>query len=68
MTIARWKRQFDAGFLFLDTARDLDELTSNGLKGRATPDRTFRHRAAQRMQQPIGTHVQEQAELVGLPS
>ena len=68
MTIARWKRQFDTGFLFLDTARDLDELTSNGLKGGATPDRTFRHRAAQRMQQPIGTHVQEQAELVGLPS
>jgi hypothetical protein len=68
MRIARGEGEADAALQLLDADRDLHEGAPDRLERGAAPDRAARHRRAQRMQEPVGTHVQEEPELIGLPA
>ncbi len=63
-----WERQFDLRFQLLDATRDLYEHEPDRLEGRCPPAGFARGRQPHVVQQPVGAHVQEEAELVGLPA
>src|SRR5262245_64831498 len=60
--------ELDRALQLLDAHGDLDEDAADGREGRAAPARPLRRRQAQGMQEPVGPHVQEEAELDGLPA
>ena len=68
MGIGRRQRDLDAGFEFVDADGDFEQGPADGLEGCLSPERFPRCGLAKLVQQPIGTGVQEEPELVGLPT
>src|SRR6476660_1506209 len=66
--VAGREGQLDLALQLLDADGDLHEGPPDRLEGRAAPTGAFRCRPSQRMQQPVGAHMHEEAELVGLPA
>ena len=66
--IGRRQGDLDAGFEFLDAYGDFEEGPAQGFEGRLAPARTPRRGLAQAVQQPVGAGMQEEPELVGLPT
>src|SRR5438270_7863426 len=66
--VAGREGELDAALHVLDAHCDFHERTPDRIEGRAAPDRAPGCRPAQRMQQPVGSHVQEEPELIGLPA
>ena len=64
----RWKRNFDPRFQLLDTYRNFQECSSDGLEGGGSELRALRRCPAHHHQQPIGARVHKQPELIGLPA
>ena len=63
-----WQGDADAGFEFLNPHSNFEKGAADGLEGGISPARAFGRGPAQKQQQPIGSGVEEQAELVGLPA
>ena len=68
LRVAGREGELDPALQLLDADGNLHERAPDGLEGGAAPARALRCRTAQRMQQPVGAHVQEEPELVGLPA
>jgi hypothetical protein len=62
------ERKLDPAFELLDAHGDLHEGAPDRLEGGSPTARPLGRRAPERMQQPVGTHVQEEPELIGLPA
>ena len=68
MRVAGREGELDPALQLLDAHGDLHEGAPDRLEGGSAPARPLGRRAPERMQQPVGTHVQEEPELVGLPA
>src|SRR5260370_15242783 len=62
---ARGQGDLDRLFQFDDAGGDLDEAQPQGVELHDTPGRGFGHQPAHRPEEPVGTGVKEEAELVG---
>src|SRR5438874_7339433 len=62
---ARWQVDLDLLFQFDDAGGDLDEAQPQSFELHDAPGRAFGHQPAHRPEEPVGTGVKKEAELVG---
>ena len=66
--IGRGQGDAHAGLELLDAHGDLQECPAQGFECRVAPERAAGRGLAKLVQHPIGTGVEKEAELVGLPA